>query len=64
MTKPGKSAVITVAEDDQTRIVTPANPLIINAAIANYGAVEIAGGFIQAVVPVTLVSFASLAKTS
>jgi len=64
MSKSSTHTVTTVAESDQTRIVTADNPLIINAAIADYGAVEIAGGYIQAAVPVTLAQFTNLSKTS
>ena len=64
MSKSSKHEVSTVAQTNQTRVVTADNPLIINAAIADYGAVEIAGGYIQAAVPVTMAQFTNLSKTS
>ncbi len=56
--------LLTTVGDGATRVVTPTNPLVINAAIGNYGAVEIAGGNVSVIVPVTLVQFTSLTKTS
>ena len=60
--KPNPADVTDVSEGD-VRIVTPANPLVVNEDPANYGAVQIAGVDIVVQVKST-VTFASLEKTS
>ena len=62
MNQSQESALIAIG-GDETRIVTPGDPLFVNSDPANFGAVQIAGGDIVVQVKST-VKFASLEKTS